>query len=77
MARYLRARLAQSVERWTFNPTVVGSSPTSGVIFLTCKGAKSQQSGISHFKESCENQLSILFLYDNKLADVYRIKVDF
>ena len=28
-----RARLAQSVERWTFNPTVVGSSPTSGVSF--------------------------------------------
>ena len=28
-----RARLAQSVERWTFNPTVVGSSPTSGVAF--------------------------------------------
>ena len=29
----IRARLAQSVERWTFNPTVVGSSPTSGEIF--------------------------------------------
>ena len=28
-----RARLAQSVERWTFNPTVVGSSPTSGDAF--------------------------------------------
>ena len=28
-----QARLAQSVERWTFNPTVVGSSPTSGVSF--------------------------------------------
>ena len=28
-----RARLAQSVERWTFNPTVVGSSPTSGERF--------------------------------------------
>ena len=26
------ARLAQSVERWTLNPTVVGSSPTLGVI---------------------------------------------
>ena len=26
------------VERWTFNPTVVGSTPTSGgVIFLTMK----------------------------------------
>ena len=25
------ARLAQSVERWTLNPTVVGSSPTLGV----------------------------------------------
>ena len=24
------ARLAQSVERWTLNPTVVGSSPTLG-----------------------------------------------
>ena len=29
----VRARLAQSVERWTFNPTVVGSSPTLGSIF--------------------------------------------
>ena len=28
-----QARLAQSVERWTFNPTVKGSSPLSGVIF--------------------------------------------
>ena len=27
------ARLAQSVERWTLNPTVVGSSPTLGVCF--------------------------------------------
>ena len=27
------ARLAQSVERWTLNPTVVGSSPTLGVPF--------------------------------------------
>ena len=27
------ARLAQSVERWTLNPTVVGSSPTLGVYF--------------------------------------------
>jgi hypothetical protein len=29
-----RARLAQSVERWTFNPTAVGSSPTSGAPFV-------------------------------------------
>ena len=29
----LNARLAQSVERWTLNPTVVGSSPTLGVPF--------------------------------------------
>ena len=29
-----QARLAQSVERWTLNPTVVGSSPTLGVHFL-------------------------------------------
>ena len=28
------ARLAQSVERWTLNPTVVGSSPTLGVLFV-------------------------------------------
>ena len=27
------ARLAQSVERWTLNPTVVGSSPTLGECF--------------------------------------------
>ena len=27
------ARLAQSVERWTLNPTVVGSSPTLGEYF--------------------------------------------
>ena len=27
------ARLAQSVERWTFNPTVRGSNPLSGVYF--------------------------------------------
>ena len=27
------ARLAQSVERWTLNPTVVGSSPTLGAVF--------------------------------------------
>ena len=27
------ARLAQSVERWTLNPTVVGSSPTLGSNF--------------------------------------------
>ena len=30
---YSQARLAQSVERWTLNPTVVGSSPTLGVCF--------------------------------------------
>ena len=29
-----RAWLAQSVERWTFNPTVAGSSPASGLILL-------------------------------------------
>ena len=29
------AWLAQSVERWTFNPTVVGSSPTLGSISFT------------------------------------------
>ena len=29
-----KARLAQSVERQTFNLVVVGSSPTSGVVFL-------------------------------------------
>ena len=28
------ARLAQSVERWTLNPTVVGSSPTLGEYFI-------------------------------------------
>ena len=33
--RASRARLAQSVERWTFNPTVVGSSPTSGASFFS------------------------------------------
>ena len=27
------ARLAQSVERWTLNPTFVGSSPTLGAFF--------------------------------------------
>ena len=27
------AWLAQSVERWTLNPTVVGSSPTLGYLF--------------------------------------------
>ena len=31
---YLRAWLAQSVERWTFNPTVAGSSPASGLTFF-------------------------------------------
>ena len=30
-----RAWLAQSVERWTFNPTVAGSSPASGLIFFS------------------------------------------
>ena len=30
----VHARLAQSVERWTLNPTVVGSSPTLGEIFV-------------------------------------------
>ena len=29
----IHARLAQSVERWTLNPTVVGSSPTLGGYF--------------------------------------------
>ena len=29
-----RAWLAQSVERWTFNPTVAGSSPASGLYLL-------------------------------------------
>ena len=29
----ISARLAQSVERWTLNPTVVGSSPTLGAYF--------------------------------------------
>ena len=29
-----RAWLAQSVERWTFNPTVAGSSPASGLNFI-------------------------------------------
>ena len=31
---WIHARLAQSVERWTLNPTVVGSSPTLGECFL-------------------------------------------
>ena len=31
-----QARLAQSVERWTLNPTVVGSSPTLGCCFSIC-----------------------------------------
>ena len=31
---YSHARLAQSVERWTLNPTVVGSSPTLGEYFI-------------------------------------------
>jgi hypothetical protein len=31
--RYFIARVAQLVERWTFNPTVQGSSPCSGVYF--------------------------------------------
>ena len=31
---FQRAWLAQSVERWTFNPTVAGSSPASGLIFF-------------------------------------------
>ena len=31
--KVISARLAQSVERWTLNPTVVGSSPTLGVDF--------------------------------------------
>ena len=31
--RSIHARLAQSVERWTLNPTVVGSSPTLGEYF--------------------------------------------
>ena len=30
----IQARLAQSVERWTLNPTVVGSSPTLGLVFI-------------------------------------------
>ena len=30
----LNARLGQSVERWTFNPTVKGSSPLSGANFI-------------------------------------------
>ena len=30
----LEAWLAQSVERWTFNPTVAGSSPASGSILI-------------------------------------------
>ena len=32
---FIRARLAQSVERWTLNPTVVGSSPTLGATFAS------------------------------------------
>ena len=32
--RHSHARLAQSVERWTLNPTVVGSSPTLGEYFF-------------------------------------------
>ena len=32
--QFPRAWLAQSVERWTFNPTVAGSSPASGLTFL-------------------------------------------
>ena len=31
------AWLAQSVERWTFNPTVAGSSPASGLTFFISK----------------------------------------
>ena len=31
---FIHARLAQSVERWTLNPTVVGSSPTLGDSFV-------------------------------------------
>ena len=32
--QFCRAWLAQSVERWTFNPTVAGSSPASGLTFF-------------------------------------------
>ena len=39
------ARLAQSVERWTLNPTVVGSSPTLGEMFCYQYAI-----GISHFE---------------------------
>ena len=34
---WIHARLAQSVERWTLNPTVVGSSPTLGECFSPVK----------------------------------------
>ena len=33
--QHSHARLAQSVERWTLNPTVVGSSPTLGEYLLS------------------------------------------
>ena len=36
----IRARLAQSVERWTLNPTVVGSSPTLGATFAFVPNTK-------------------------------------
>ena len=38
----IHARLAQSVERWTLNPTVVGSSPTLGDYFLLVSNASGQ-----------------------------------
>jgi hypothetical protein len=38
--KFFIARVAQLVERWTFNPTVQGSSPCSGVGFLHAHAEK-------------------------------------
>ena len=53
LPKYKSAGLAQSVERRTLNPVVVGSSPTFGVIFCTFFVALVLRNSVAIWGEPC------------------------
>ena len=67
---FLRAWLAQSVERWTFNPTVAGSSPASGLTFFSFKIFPDLSCPCEmHLKEL--ERLEVVFRYEHIEGQIY------
>ena len=59
----ISARLAQSVERWTLNPTVVGSSPTLGEFLQEFKVvffSHLKFEAVSYNKDFCEQCFDVI-----------------